>query len=793
MKLFYIIYIFSTIFVFSQNYSIKGKVQDSNKIPLELIEINLLKNDSIYYSEVTNRQGEFLFKNINGEFKLEVINFNIPSFSKKILVDHDLDLGNISVENSINLNEAIFSAKKKLFQRKVDRLVFNVENSISTTGGDALDALKIIPGLIVQNENISMIGKSSVSVMIDDKLIQLSGNDLSNFLKSISSDDIKNIEVITMPPSKYEAEGNSGIVNIKLKRIKENSWKNTVRTSYIQTTYPSHSIGNTFNYRKNKISFSTSIDAKLGDEGTKEKFTIKYSDQQWENIGDRKNQQDFFSGRFNTDYQVSKKSNIGLMLMYNLSKPNSIENSKVNIYDNYSLVNNIVTIGNTTEADKNISLNIHYDYILDSLGKKISINADYFNFRENKIREFNTKKINPFNYNILDKLIALNSGNLDIKNYSIKVDFVYPTKWIDITYGGKIAFTNTNSDILFIDKTSGFDIVDSLQTNNFSYKENIQSLYIDFLKKISEKWQIKFGLRYENTHTEGISVNHMKSNKISYEKLFPSAYISYTVNDNNFLNLNYSRRINRPAFWELNPFRWYNNANSYSEGNPFLRPAFNDNLELTYGYKQKWFTVIFAQIRTNGFSQVPTVDSQTYQQIFTRTNYFKSYAYGIVQSYSFNKLKWLENNFQANAHYTKTEIYKEYQTFIPAQNGLGFSLSINNGLILNKSKTILGEINYSYTAPNKGMIYKQSTSMSLDLGIKFLLLNKNFQFAINVYDILKTANPDVTTFTNNTKQKYNVYSDTQRLRFSIRYNFGNDKINVKNRDFGNNDEKNRIQ
>lgn len=793
MKFFYIIYLFSPIFVFSQNYSIKGKIQDSNKNPLELISINLLKNDSIYYSEVTNTQGEFLFKNINGEFELEVINFNIPSFAKKILVDHDLDLGTINIENTINLNEATLSVKKTLIEKKVDRLIFNVENSISATGGDALDALKITPGLIVQNDNISMIGKSSVSVMIDDKLIQLSGNDLSNFLKSISSDDIKNIEVITTPPSKYEAEGNSGIVNIKLKKIKENSWKNIVRTSYIQTTYPSHSIGNTFNYRKNKISISTSIDGKLGDEATKEKFTINYPDQQWENSGNRKNQQDFLSGRFNTDYQVSEKSNIGLILMYNKSKPNSLENSKVDVYDNHSLVNNIVTTGNTSETNKNTSLNIHYDYILDSLGKKLSINADYFNFKENKIRAFNTKKINLSNYSILDQLIADNSGNLDIKNYSIKVDFEYPTKFIDINYGGKIAFTKTNSDILFIDKTSGFEVIDSLQTNNFNYKENTQSLYIDFSKKIGEKWQTKFGLRYENTQTEGISINNKEKNTISYEKLFPSAYISYTVNDKNFLNLNYSRRISRPAFWELNPFRWYNNANSYSEGNPFLKPAFNDNFELTYGYKQKWFTVIFSQIRTNGFSQVPMVDNQTYQQVFTRANYFKSYAYGIVQSYSFNKLKWLESNFQANAHYTKTEIYKEYQSFIPAQNGLGFSLSINNGLTLNKTKTILGEINYSYTAPNKGMIYKQSSSMSLDIGVKILLLNKNFQFAINAYDILKTANPDFTTFTNNTKQKYNIYSDTQYLRFSIRYNFGNNKINVKSRDFGNNDEKNRIK
>jgi hypothetical protein len=180
-------------------------------------------------------------------FLLISIIYSICFFSQENKKD---SIGNI-LEKQIQ--EVEIQAKKKLVERKIDRLVFNVENSISAIGGDALDALKITPGLRVHNDKISMIGKSGMSVMVDDKLIQLSGEDLINYLKTISSDNIKSIEVITTPPAKYDAEGNSGIVNIKLKKTKPNQWSASFKSSYIQSTYPKGSVGGNFNYKKNKF------------------------------------------------------------------------------------------------------------------------------------------------------------------------------------------------------------------------------------------------------------------------------------------------------------------------------------------------------------------------------------------------------------------------------------------------------------------------------------------------------------------------------------------------------------
>ncbi|OUD36895.1 carboxypeptidase-like regulatory domain-containing protein, partial [Flavobacterium psychrophilum] len=197
--------------LFSQ-VTISGQIKDKKNKPIEFLEIQLQNNDSIIVkSELTNVDGKFTILTEKGEYQLIIKQLGKVLQKQKITAKQDTYIGVIQIiETQQQLEEVIIASKKKLIERKVDRLIFNVENSISASGGDAIDALKITPSIRVQNDKITMIGKSGMSIMIDDKLIQLSGYDLVNFLKTISSDNIKNIEVITTPPAKYSAEGNSG-------------------------------------------------------------------------------------------------------------------------------------------------------------------------------------------------------------------------------------------------------------------------------------------------------------------------------------------------------------------------------------------------------------------------------------------------------------------------------------------------------------------------------------------------------------------------------------------------------
>lgn len=211
----------ASINIYSQQYEIKGRVVgDLSNKPIEFVNATLMKNDSIYSGAVTDSLGVFMVTAPKGDYTLKLEYFGEIAMNNELNILSNIDLGTLKIKESVQLQEIVIEAKKPLIQRKVDRLVFNVENTVSAHGGDVLDVIKITPGLKVQNDQISMIGKNGVSVMIDDRLIQLSGDELINFLKALKSDDIKDVEVITTPPAKYEAEGNGGIINIKFKKIK---------------------------------------------------------------------------------------------------------------------------------------------------------------------------------------------------------------------------------------------------------------------------------------------------------------------------------------------------------------------------------------------------------------------------------------------------------------------------------------------------------------------------------------------------------------------------------------------
>lgn len=260
---------------FAQQYQLKGKVVGStSNTPVEWVNVVLVKNDSIFSGTTTDSLGGFLITAPKGIYTLKLEYFGEVAINKELNILSNVDLGILKIKDSVQLQEIVIDVKKPLIQRKVDRLVFKVGNSISATGGDAIDALKVTPSLRVQNDQISIIGKSGVSVMIDDKLVQLSGDDLFSFLKTIKSDDIESIEVITTPPAKYEVEGNSGIVNIKLKETKQNYISGNLNTSYTQATYPLGNLGGGLNYQKDRLTVSSNLNYQNGSIAPYQEYTI---------------------------------------------------------------------------------------------------------------------------------------------------------------------------------------------------------------------------------------------------------------------------------------------------------------------------------------------------------------------------------------------------------------------------------------------------------------------------------------------------------------------------------------
>ena len=778
--------------VFSQ-IKISGQIIDEKNNPVEFIEIQLQNKDSIIFkSELTNAEGKFILETEKGEYSLLIRQLGEIYHKQKINATQDIYIGVINIkEKEQQLQEVVITSKKKLIERKVDRLIFNVENSISASGGDAIDALKVTPSIRVQNDMITMIGKSGMSVMVDDKLIQLSGDDLVNFLKTISSDNIKNIEVITTPPAKYSAEGNSGLVNIKLKKAKKDSWNASINSAYRQATYVTGSIGGNFNYQKNKISIFSNLNYSNGASAPVETSKIYYPNQLWSNNSQRKDFNNSIGGRIGIDYQISKKWIMGIQYLGSNSKPNINENNLTTITNNSSSIDFFIkTDAENIRENNSNSLNYHTIYDVDTLGTKISTDFDYFKYTGNDNRTFKSNSLNPNNIIIPNTYFSANNGSENnLVNYSAKIDVEMPLKLINLSYGGKLSFSKNNSDVIYFNLTNGSPIYDPTQSNQFKYDENIGALYISGTKKINDKWETQAGLRMESTNTKGISITLNQENSNNYLRFFPTAYITYSQNDNNIFSLNYSKRINRPSFFSLNPFRWYDNPYSYAEGNPFLQPSYSHNIEFSYTLNQNLENKFYYSKTNNGYTQLTTVDTNTNIQATKYENFFDTQVLGLSESYTFNKIKWWESINAIDLSFSKSESKND----ITNKNRFGFNsyFSTNNTITFNKNITL----NLNFWLNPRGVTDLDiiTNSNQLDISVKFFFMNKNLQLSIIGNDIFSTNRPSYVTISNNINQEYKNYYDNRFFRISLIYKLGSNKVKVEKRDFGNEDEKNRTK
>ena len=795
-KLFSIFFLIS-FFSYSQ-IEIKGTVKDSSNVAIEFANVFLTnQNNEIVTGIVTDKEGSFNLSIKEGTYTLTVSLLGYKDWKISIAINNNINLENIILINNLyQLDEVVVKGKKVFVKRKVDRLVFDVSSSPQAIGGDLTDALKVTPGVIFTNDNLSVFGKDGVKIMINGRVTSIPSGGLTNFLSSIRSEDVRTIEVITNPPARFEAEGNYGLINIIYKK-RINFWQARLNSRYIQTTYPTYATGGNFSYFKNKISLFVDLNGKKGSEAVIEESDIFYPNQFWNGRTDRKDKKDYLSGRLSLQYDVSNTLSLGLQYIAGIENPDIRDRNTVDIINiaNNALDSILTANGNNNRNNYNHSLNAYGIIKLDTLGRRLTFDIDYFNYVEDQDRDFETQTFAPNGDpgNLFTS--SKNLGQQNIKNYSFKTDVEYPLGKFDIDYGGKISFINNDNSVSFFDVSSGTPQFDNTKSDIFDYKENTQSLYVSASHKLNEKWSFKIGVRFENTNTEGFSKTLNQKNKTSYSKLFPTAYLMFIPNENNSLSFSYGKRIKRPKYWEINPFRWYINDFSFAEGNPFLQPSFKDNFEFNHVYKNNLTTILFLSVTNNGFGQIPLVNSDTNILTLTRENYFKRYDYGLGLVYRFSKLSWLSSFIHTQVYYSDTQFNNNIDVSLlgQEQNGTTYSISNYNTFIFNKKKTFLGELNFWCNSEKQTGLYQEEPSYSVSLGLKALFCNNDLQTAINFYDVFKTSNSNITTSYNNGISRIaNVYYDNRYFKVSISYRFGNKKIRSRKRRVGNKEEKNRI-
>ena len=352
----------------------------------------------------------------------------------------------------------------------------------------------------------------------------------------------------------------------------------------------------------------------------------------------------------------------------------------------------------------------------------------------------------------------------------------------------KLSYIKNNSDVGAFNFQNGSFVVNPNQSNIFEYKENTQAIYVSASKSV-KKWDFKLGFRLELTQTEGNSVTLNQSNKNNYSKLFPTAYITYNPNDDNSLSLNYGKRINRPSYRELNPFRWFSNPYSFTEGNPFLQPSFVDNFEVSHTFQNNLNTSLYLSLTEDGSDQITLTDITSNIQATVRRNFLEEYAIGISQSYTFKEIKCLESYLQYDFNYSK--IKSTLPNTIDEQDGLNFYAGIDNSFYFNSEKTFLGELNFWYSSPGVSGVDIITESYAVDMGLKWLFLEKDLQIKLVFSDVFRTSQGAIISVVNAINQEYRNYYDNRQLRISATYRFGNKKLRSKRKQFSNEEERRR--
>lgn len=739
--------------IFSQ-LKIKGVVIDQNNKPIELAEVILLSIDSTAIkNEFTDQNGLFLIEEIKGNYILEIRQIGTILFSQKLVLENQLDLGIIKVESLIRLEEVVVTPTKKLMERKVDRLVFNVENSISAIGSDAIDVLNVTPSVKIQSDVISIIGKSGVEVMINNKKTGLSGDELLAYLKSIRSENISKIEVITNPSVKYDSEGNSGIINIVLKKNGKLGLSGATTSSVSKAKFWNFNNGLNLNFQNEQFKISWNNNLSNFKNQSLENNKIETPTQVLENDSKRVFSGSNLSSNLSLDYKLSDNSNLGFV--YNIVKRNIIGNGETS-----SLIQNFSTqqIASFSRNDANgivNSFNLYYTYNLDKSGKKLSLEGNYISNRiENNVVNTSDSSTYSSLFNTIDNNFRIQSA---------QVDFQLPNKFCQIETGAKITQTNSNSDTNYTENTT------TLDNNSFEIDEKIAALYITSSKEINAKWTTSIGFRYEHTNLNVLPQNSDEVKNI-YDNLFPTASLLYNQNDTTSWSLNYNSRISRPNYNDLNPYQFYFNSYSYTTGNPYLKASISHNIEFSFTRNNLNITFYGSRL-LNGSGIIARIDNDI--QVNRNENYFNENSIGFNASYSYTLLKVWEIDFYLDGHYEKaTSTILEPSSF----EGWNGYFSINNSLILNKSKTFLLYANFWQTPKNRTDYRDVNSNANFSTGLRYSMLNKNLQMSLSVRDLFRQEIKSGTFVIENGTNFYRNYYDARRLTLSLNYKFGSNKV-----------------
>lgn len=781
---------------------IKGKVVDEANQPLAFANVLLYNaaDTSVLKLELTNEKGDFQFTNIDaGSYFVEVSFVGMPSVKTKIFeatANNLFELPNIQLLAQNNELESVtVVAKKPLLEMKPDKMVMNVENSVTAIGNDALELLRKAPGVVVDNnENIQLLGKAGVQIYIDGKPSPLGGTDLAAFLKTLQASDIEAIEIITNPSSRFDAEGNAGIINIKLKRAQNLGANANLNLTYSQGELAQYNGSVSANYRNkvmNTFGSYTRSDGKNTNFNNfyREQFNFVF-DQFTEQVGGWEN--DNF--RLGTDFYIKKKHTVGFLASGFTSSNDWDGDSRADIFTlGNPNVDSVLIASNDTDGNRtNGNFNINYRFD-DNKGKTWSIDADYGIFRiESEQLQPNFYKDPTEQFTLSESIVFMNTPtNIDI--YTFKVDHELPVGKGKVGAGAKVSYVKTDNIFDFFNVIDGENILDKEATNQFDYTENVNAAYANYSQQ-SGKFGIQAGIRLEQTNSEGdltsFVVTEDDNVKRNYLDWFPSAGVTYQLDEKNSFQFNYSRRINRPNYQDLNPFRQRLDELTFEKGNPFLKPEYTNKFQLTHTFNYSINTTISFDHTTDLIGRLTDAETET-SAFITYQNIADRFNYSLNVSGALPIKEWWSTYTSLTAFHQRNKAEFEDGKTLDV-NVTSFNAYMQQTFNLPKDFTL--EISGFYSSPSiwEGA-FKMEDMWQLNAGVAKKVLRGKGTLKLNISDIFKSQVwKGVSEFGDLYMQAEGGW-DSRRVAINFNYLIGNNQVKSQRRNTGLEEESQRIK
>ncbi|MFN8245062.1 MAG: outer membrane beta-barrel protein [Ferruginibacter sp.] len=765
---------------------VTGSVTDLKNAPLPAVTVTLLKaaDSSLVKTDVSDKAGRFdIPVMVSGRF---LLSYSVLGHEKKYSSAFDLTEGqSINVETAAmapiatKLQGVTITSKKPLIEVKADKTVFNVESSINATGSNALELLQKSPGVLVDNnDNISMKGKSGVRVYIDGKMMQLDSKDLAAFLKGITSDDIEAIEMISNPSAKYDASGNAGIINIRLKKNRKFGTNGSMNLGFTQGVTPKGNGSVNLNYRNKKVNVFGNVGGNIGQYQNELYFyriqKDSLYDQKTKMYTDGKN----LNIKAGADFFLDNRNTLGVLATTNFNDNTWYSKGSTFIYDNKTgiFIKRLDAFNTIPGSRNNANFNLNYRYA-DTSGREYNVDIDYGLFRGTG-QSFQPNYYYDKDNNPLYQVINRNNTPTDIDIFTAKADGEQRLGKGKLGYGLKTSLVTTrNTFDFFTNDVSGNPVKVLERSNSFKYTENVNAAYVNYQRQLNSKWSLQGGLRAEQTNSEGIltradgQVQADNEVKRHYLDVFPSAALSWNISQKHALNLTYSRRIDRPTYQDLNPFENKLDELTYQKGNAFLKPQYTDNVELTYTFLGMINTTAgFSHVRDFSTEATDTTNNATYVQQ-------KNLASQDILNFSVSSplpiRKWW--NGYVNLWYN----YQMFDGKIGENkvnvNIPSYGAYMQHSFTLGKDYT--AEVSGWFNGPSVwGGTWRTKSQGAIDLGLQKQLFNRKATIKVSATDLFYTAPWKATNDFGGLYIRGGGNWESQTFRVNFTWRFGSSQI-----------------